>query len=878
MRKSNDIFITNTNSIKIKSTNDSSEISNRMNKVTFKENQIYEREKITENLFEYLIKENTAVANFEKVTDYYEQKVNRNKIIYDKNLAIIKSKKEEIKNIKKNILDIIMDNIVFDHDDLDLYYGTIIEKLKKEIILMAHELESYKNTYSETYKTNYILNSKLENISKTEIIYAQQLKKYINIKEVALSKLKKQEEMLKTLNYYFEKIKATNQNLLDEKQKKLKQLNFEIHVIKAEEEKNEKDTKIIKEKYHELNNFFQKKREENIICKKDIKSYMSNYYKDKVIVNKIYATTREKNMNYIINKYNKLRFKNMNYSTLFSIKSKNLIDLNSSLSSLNNEYKLIKRKIENKEKEEVKNNMMNNDEYIGKIIILKEKTKSSIKEKNKSFLHNFKLLINIINSTLKLITDINHSRQISVSAFEGVPYINNIKRDDLIQKYKNYFDTNFSNKNKINFEDDFANKKFMKFLIFIIKELNFQIKSIISNVYQILYKNIKEKKLSLENSFIDYDTYKRSRKYSKRSSVQNSEKKEDFISGFNLNEYQKIFEYELELKKKQIEERKKFFQFEEKELFKKKQNINSNKGNQLEENTNVSSSKSNMFSSLTKERSSDYISTSDFLQQYYKYYSKSISENENMNYSTNINLNKFKFTINYTNEFVSNRKEFEDKKIEKYKSILIKSKKIKEENEKKELFKYLKKSAKIKKLLKEQYSQDISSDSENEEKHKKEELAMQMIAKRLAQLKKPKKFTLNYPDKEVSKIYERYDDIRSLELNFIKNKGNLFDSGFFSEYYFRLKKQFKENQAKSVSKSLRIQMPKKIPSLKYQNSSKTKRDISNYDSMISERKNYSVRYHYNFNKKNLLKKINKSGRSLFRNNSEILKINLMNNK
>ena len=95
------------------------------------------------------------------------------------------------------------------------------------------------------------MNSKLENISKTEIIYAQQLKKYINIKEVALSKLKKQEEMLKTLNYYFEKIKATNQNLLDEKQKKLKQLNFEIHVIKAEEEKNEKDTKIIKEKYHE---------------------------------------------------------------------------------------------------------------------------------------------------------------------------------------------------------------------------------------------------------------------------------------------------------------------------------------------------------------------------------------------------------------------------------------------------------------------------------------------------------------------------------------------------------------------------------------------------------------------------------------------------
>ena len=55
--------------------------------------------------------------------------------------------------------------------------------------------------------------------------------------------------------------------------------------------------------------------------------------------------------------------------------------------------------------------------------------------------------------------------------------------------------------------------------------------------------------------------------------------------------------------------------------------------------------------------------------------------------------------INYTNDFVSDRKEFEDKKFEKFQRILIKSKKIKEENEKQEISRYIKQNAKVKKLI-----------------------------------------------------------------------------------------------------------------------------------------------------------------------------------
>ena len=116
--------------------------------------------------------------------------------------------------------------------------------------------------------------------------------------------------------------------------------------------------------------------------------------------------------------------------------------------------------------------------------ITKVKIKHFLEDKGNLFMDNLKLFINIIVSSLDLISNINHSRNISVVIKEALPYE---KRDDLIEKYQNFFDNTIIKSNKINFEKQLFNSKFLKFLVFIIKELNFQIKSIISNVYQILY-------------------------------------------------------------------------------------------------------------------------------------------------------------------------------------------------------------------------------------------------------------------------------------------------------------------------------------------------------------------------------------------------------
>ena len=889
MKKSSEIFITNTNSLKVKSTNETSNISNKLSK---KENKETEKEKITENFFDYLINENSNFANFEKVTEYYEKKLHQNKNIYDLNLNIIKNKKEEIKNLKIKICNVILNNIKIENKEVDLYYEKAKEKLKKEITLTEHELEVYKNSFNEIYRSNYTLTTRLENENKTEKIFEEQHEKYINLKEAALNKLMKQQEMLKTLNFYFEKCERIHQALFSKKQKKLKQLNYEIHVLKDDEAINEETLRVLSEKNDRLNNFLQNRKLQYALYLKDFKLCQKNYIKDSLNICAIYEIAKEQNIDNVINEYNKLKNSNTKLSLLFSLKSKKMINLNTSFTSMQNELNYLKKSIRLKmlkEKEETKNNIMSHSDYIDKMNIVTNRAKNFISEKNDVFTNNMKLLINIINSSLKLLSNINHSRNISYNVIEGLLYEN---RNHIIEKYQRYFDNIFTFRYKINFNEQFMNVKFIKFLVFIINELSFQINSIISNVYQILFERKKEQRNKRRKALVDMELFEQiqTSNNKRKTSIESLEKNDNnkFISNFDVNEYVKLYEDELKIKKNKIEERKKFFEQEEKELIKNK--INNLKKYKKDENNIILPSIDREKLNFNRNNRSECISTRDFISQYYKYYNQSkqnsrviqdFSTMNNMNNSmdsnkSRINLNKFNFIINYTNDFVSSKKEIEDKKILKSQKILIKSKKIKEENEKKEISKYLKKSVKIKKMIREQYKQNISTDSEKEEKEKRDELALQLITKELAEIKKPKKYLLKYSDKEVSKIYERFDDIRTLELNFLKNKGNfLIDSGFFNEYYFKLRKQFNENKMKLNnsnrinSKKIMIKPIKNIfENKRYKNLS---RPINNVQSVFNERSK-SDRNSNNTSRKIILKKIKK--KTINRNNSEVLFNNL----
>ena len=872
MKISNDIFITNSNCAKIKSTYETSQMSNKMSKISQKESS---KEALIENFFDYLINENSNYANFEKVTDYYEKKLHKNKNKYDLNLDIIKNKKEEIQKLNRNIYSIIIDSVKLEDKDMELYYDKAKEKLKKEIFLSEHELEVYKNTFSEIYKKNYLLSAELEEENIKEKIFEEQHEKYSNIKEAALNKIVHQQEKLKTLNYYFEKCQEINKDLLAKKQKKLKQLNYEIHVLKDDEAKNEETLNALLEKNNRINNFIQEKKAQYLIFEKDYNSYIKNYIKDRTNINQVYEAFNEKNIDIIINRYNKLKNENRELSNLFSLKSKKIINLNTTVTSMRKEYNFIIKKIKEKikaEKEEAKNNIISHNEHIEEVNKLKNQAKFFILDRNELFTHNFDLLINVILSTLKLISIINHSRNISVNVYENLPYAN---RNHLIEKYQHYFDNNYIHKFNTNFESQFMNKKFIKFLLFLLKELNFQIKSIISNVYMILYQRQKEAKQNKIKDEMDLELLNSVSSNLNKNKIISEETNTNFISNFDINEYEKLYEEELKSKKKKFQERKKFFELEEKEMLKNK--LKGTKKFKEDENTLILPSiERNLPNRINS--STDCISTKEFINQYYKYYSNSRSMNSINSVTSNsmgdntrpypIGLNKFNFIINYTNNFVSTQKEAEDRKIEKYQEILIKSKKIKEETEKKEIAKYIKRNKKIKKLLKEQYNKNISTDSEKDEKSKRDELALQIVTKELAELKKPKKFELHFQGKDNSKIFERYDDIRALELNFLKNKGNFFiDSNFFNEYYFKLKKQFNDNKLKAINlknKNLLTNRNNINKKLSYSIS------MNNIKSTNNERTT-SDKNRFDNNKRTFMKKMQMN--SMYRNNSEVLSIN-----
>ena len=364
-------------------------------------------------------------------------------------------------------------------------------------------------------------------------------------------------------------------------------------------------------------------------------------------------------------------------------------------------------------------------------------------------------------------------------------------------------------------------------------------------------KKKKEKDLSQKKSLVSFVLFNAIKKtwYKVKKSEEIKDIKENIIFNFDTNEYQQLYEEQLKINKNKLEEKKNIFELDEKSLFKKKITVKKKCEEEIINNNNIKNKGRNnnnnklpLIDYTINNRSADYISTKDFLEQYYQYYNKNINKFDNMNNSINktIDKNKFNFIINYTNNLVSDRKEYEKKEKERYKKILIKSKKIKENLEKKEIDIYLKKNKKIKKLIREQYEQNISTDSEKEEKEKKDELALQLVKKELEESKKPKKYLLKKADKGVYKIYERYDDLRLLELNFLKNKGNfLSDSEFFKEYMFKLKKEVKEKSLTAQNINIRIQnrsMQKKINNRNKKNLfDKYNNSLNNFETLLKKR-------------------------------------------
>ena len=872
METDNNFFITNTLTLK---TSKYFQKTNKSLISNYKKNQKEEKEIMNENFLDYLINNQSNYANFEKITEYYEEKLRKNEKKFNENLKIIKQKKEEIQNLKITINNSIANNISLTNKNLDIYYSKIIEKIKNDILLREHELEIYKKLYNDIYKHNYRLNSKLETENKLSKISEEQHEKYLHIKDVSLNKLLKQEEMLKTLNYYFNKCKESNEILVNQKKEEISKLNYEIYMLKKDEIIFENNIEEIKDKSNKINKIILEKQKQFGIIINDYKYILKHFYKDDISMNQIYEILGVIDVDNILSNFKKLRQKYNELSLHFSFKSKQIISINEELTNLDKEYNNILNGIKNKKNMEngIKKKI-NYNEYLEEIKGQIEAYKPFFEEKMEIFKNKIELISKCIFLILitidKIINSINNSKYKDIFK-RNIENDNN--RDLLIKNYQKYYKDNIANNKKINYEKDIVNKKFLKFIIFILKELNYRIRIITNIIYKIICKkaiNIKTSKKSL----------------SENNKNNNSPVNKDlYISSFNNNYFKNIFKNELKMIKNKLEEKKKFYEGKE-----NKHNNNNNNNNNSKDKRESYYLPSIDRDILVKNKSMDYISKKDFLYNYYIHYKNTILNrqkrnevvknntfyvnnknnfiNNEFNISSNffnvstkyndsdsnkINLNKFNFAISYTNDFVSDKKEIEAKKIEKYEKIFKKSKSIRDKVEREEFLKYLKKKGESKKIPQLYHSQnDISIDSnEQNENEIREEIKSQIIHQELMELKKPKKFNLKYENQEIGKIFERYDDIRALELQYFKNHNKyLLDSSFFNEYYFKLKKQFYENRMKT---KLRDKFLRHSNSLFYKINNKNNNNISSRNININKNSKTIYNTMRTSNKKNLHK-------------------------
>ena len=151
---------------------------------------------------------------------------------------------------------------------------------------------------------------------------------------------------------------------------------------------------------------------------------------------------------------------------------------------------------------------------------------------------------------------------------------------------------------------------------------------------------------------------------------------------------------------------------------------------------------------------------------------------------------------------MTEQKNIEKKLEEKNKRIKENSRIIKAKIEEKELNNFLK-NKKNKKIVDKIKTYDRKSDSEDEESNlNKIEKNNSILKKEIEESKKPKIFKMKLNNSDTNKIHNRYEDIRKLEYNYIKNYSNYsIDPNIFNEFYFRVKKKFNEQNEKAIKSS-----------------------------------------------------------------------------
>ena len=777
------------------------------------------RELLYDNYLEFIINEKIKYADVDKIIDYYSEKIHTKLKKYNDNEIMIKKKKEELKQLNMSIYSELVKNFKFENADLkEEYCDKEIEDTQKNIRHKEHQIEIFQEIYNQSYKLNFKLTKKLDKESIYCKIYEEQYQRYNDIFNNSINKMKRQEEKLNELKEDFKKCKILNNTLISEKVQRINKLEYEIVMIKNNVTNYMESLEKLKEKIIEFqdvvnlykNGYNVRKNEYNFIRK----LYLKEYYK----MFEIYQIFKVDDFEQILSEFKLIKKKYNELSLRFHGYSKEIMQLSAELKK--NEVKLeeTKEKIKQKiNKAIVDAKRLNNEKY--DLINTQKREIESVNLQIYNDCKNKEDLINIyINYLLNIIHRIIHSLNNSINQ-SNFTYIKKFET-----KYSNYFNKDLTSVN-VNYMENLSDPNLLLFILSIFKKAKLFIYEILINVFSNIYSVI-----NLEQN--------------QQNNEEQETERDDKIIFTKLNSPSVQSEYinQLKLSIQQIKLKKKIYS-------RNKDDILNNKNNEKTISSATSSKKLHYSSSgdlfnlgdsqFIFNRRKNFVSPKEFFQEYMDYYKK----NPVVDISEFSFMNKKLFIERYTNDLVTEQKNLEKIKNEKNKKRLENTKAIKEKLEEKELNNFLKKR-KNKKILQQINKKAKKTEEEEDEEEERQQYKKKllMIKKELEESKKPKTFKMKLSNTENDRITNRFEDIRMLEYNYIKNYSNFsIDPNIFNEYFYNVKKKFSQMN-KKTNKSIEYN------SNNVRNNKKVKL-LKNYSVILPkiEKKDINLRYFNNMN-------------------------------
>ena len=728
------------------------------------------KELLNDNYLEFIIHEKIKYADVDKIIEYYSEKMNSKLKKYNNNESLIEKKRQELRQLNMAIYSDLVKHVKFDEvESKEEIYDKEIEDTKKQIKGKEHQIEVYKDIYNQSYKLNFKLTKKLDKESIYCKIYEEQYQRYNDIYNNSINRMQRQEDKLNELKSFFKKCKIINNSLISEKVQKINRLEYEIVMIKNNVINYQESLEKLQEKNKELksivdlykNGYKVRKNEYDFIKK----IYLKEYYK----MFEIYQIFNVDDFAQILGEFKLIKKKYNELSLRFHENSKEIVKLTMEYKRNEVQLEKTKQKIDEKIKKANIDLKKFNNEQID-LFNTQKKEFSAVNLQIYNECKNKENLLNIcinylLNITHKIINSLNNS--VNKSPFSFVT--------KFTTKYNLFFNKDLTSVN-INYMDIIDDPKLLLFLLSFIKDTRVFIYEIIINVFFNIYTiiNVEQEQQSNED--------------------QNDDNTKINIFKSNTELVQKEFTKQLKLSIQQLKLKKKIYSRNKDDILNTRNHEKSIASAFTNKKLRFSPSAGDLYNIRESpifniNKSKDFVSPKEFFQDYINYYNK----NPIVDIDGFSGINKKLFVERYTNDLVTEKKYLDIKKFDKMKKRKENTRLIKEKLEEKEINNFIK-LKKNKKILQQINRKVKRSEGEDEEEEKRKYEKKRLLVKQeLEESKKPKVFKMKLLNPETDRIINRYEDIRMLEYNYIKNYSNYsIDPNIFNEYFYNVKKKFNQ--------------------------------------------------------------------------------------